>query len=235
MKMSRLRAWLYAGFVFGLTATPSLGQLGPLIYSQPPNRLFGFISDTRFEDDFGNLDSAIYADRFSISQTNVSIRQIIVYGFYGTQFQGFDPDPPAIESFRIRFHNQHGTFPPNLPPGDVLYDATLDSTDRELTGLLVFPGRREYRYTFDLAEAFTPNPGSLYWFEISQIGDPSSTWRWENSNGGEYAVQHPIDGPWQTFAPGQLAYEFRVPEPLSGLLIIGAVMMAMQRRSRHRV
>src|SRR5262245_55004333 len=69
---------------FSVLATPALGQLGPLIYSQSPNRLFGFSADTAFVDDFGQTTGQLVADRFVLSQSN-SIGQIRWFGMYGGQ------------------------------------------------------------------------------------------------------------------------------------------------------
>jgi len=213
-------------------AGPVYGQLGPLIYSQAPNRAFGYTSDTAFVDDLGHLNSEAIADRFTLNQTN-TIQQVVFYGFYGTQNLGFDPDPPATESFIIRFYNQNGTFPPSLPPADQLLDEVHADVSRALTGNLVFPGRREYQYVVNLNELFSATGGVPYWLSILQTDDQSSTFRWETSPGGENAFQFPIGSPWVVSGGSQLAYELRVPEPSGAVVFVVGVLWAAARRSRR--
>jgi hypothetical protein len=221
-------AWVpLAAMLAGGPAAPAAEQLGPLVYSQPPNRLFGFGSDTAYIDDFGRLQSAIYADRFTLTQTH-TIQQLVFYGFYGTQNQGYDPDPPASEAFIIRFYNERGVFPP-FPPADLLYEEIHADVTRTLTGFLA-AGRREYRYVVNLDQAFSASANTPYWVSIAQYEDPFSVFRWETSSGGELAFQFPIGSPWQLAGGNQLAYELRLPEPGCGALLFGGVLAAVSRR-----
>ena len=217
--------------ILAFVAAPAFGQLGPLIYSQNPNRLFGYSADTEFVDDFGQTIGQLVADRFVLSQPR-RIGQIRWFGIYGSQF-GPIQSPPAQEEFRIRFYDQQGTFPPNLPPASVLYETTFSNPLREETGLLVSGGFPEYRYTVELQTPFDAMGNTLYWLEITQLGIPSSRFRWENSSGGEYAVQFPVGSAWQTFSASQMAFELRVPEPFTGsLLALAALAGAMSRSNR---
>jgi len=207
---------------------PAFGQLGALIYSQPPNRAFGFTSDTAFQNDGGQIQGSIYADRFSIA-TDRSIGQISWFGLYGSQF-GPIQDPPSDEAFRIRFHDQHGTFP-SSPPDDVLYEELFSNPLRDPTGFFVSGGFPEYRFVVNLSKRFEVLASKLYWLEISQVGEPSSYFRWESSSGGERAFQFPVGSAWQISGGGQLAYELRVPEPGSGVLV-GLVWLILRRRGK---
>lgn len=234
------RCGMTALIVFSIASFvgPAFGQLGPLIYSQAPDHLFALHSDTLFQDDFGQTIGELSADRFQLaSGTSNGIGQLVWFGHYGTQNQGFDPDPPALESFRIRFYGQvNSPFPIQQLPSGVLYETSSDDVFRELTGGLVSPGRREYRYVLDLPSTFWAQSGTPYWLEISQAGDVASAWRWETARGGEYANQYPIGNPWALNSFGfQLAYQLRVPEPLtSSFMALVVLAGAIRRSSRSR-
>ncbi|MCK6457867.1 MAG: hypothetical protein L6Q92_15215, partial [Phycisphaerae bacterium] len=73
-----------------------------------------------------------------------------------------------------------------------------------------------------------------FWLEVSQVGDPFSTFRWETSSGGELAVQAPMGNPWTLISPGQLAYELWTPEPTTGALGVLAWMIVARRTRRRR-
>ncbi|MCK6457703.1 MAG: hypothetical protein L6Q92_14380, partial [Phycisphaerae bacterium] len=71
--------------------------------------------------------------------------------------------------------------------------------------------------------------------EVSQVGDPFSTFRWEKSNGGEFAVQNPIGVPWILMTGfNQMAYELWTPEPATGALGVLAWMIVARRTRRRR-
>lgn len=222
------------GILLAILPTPAFGQLGPLIYSQAPNGNFGLVSDTAYTNDFGQPDGALRADRFQLAFSN-EVGQILWFGHYGTQNQDFDPDPPLTESFRIRFWSQVTTpFPIQQLPDEVLYESASEEVFRELTGSFV-AGRREYRYVLDLPSRFAVQGGTPYWLEIAQIGDLASAWRWETATGGEYASQYPIGSPWELHTIGQVAYQLRVPEPATGLLMaLVGLVGAMRRSNRSR-
>ena len=216
--------------ILAFIADPAFGQLGPLIYSQAPNRNFGFASDSLFRDDFGQIQGSLYADRFQVSAAAV-LGQLVWYGLYGAQDQGFDPEPPISESFRIRLFSQvNSPIPPLQLPADVLYETSTDAVFREFNGAFV-NGRREYRYILNLPMSFTIQPGTPYWLEISQIGDVNSFFRWESSTGGERAFEFPLGSTWQMATGGQLAYELRVPEPMTGSFVAVVVLARATRRS----
>ncbi len=227
-----MRWWVTCTYVVlsALWARPAFGQLGALIYSQVPNRLFGFVSDSQFRDDFGQVQGSLYADRFSI-QSGADIGQLVWYGHYGTQNQDFDPDPPTSENFRIRFYSQGvSPFPIQQLPAEVLYDASSDQFARQFNGAFV-NGRREYKFVLTLPSLFSAQPGVPYWLEISQVGDVNSVFRWESSTGGERAFQFPLGSDWQLSTSGQMAYELRTPEPGSGVLV-GLVGLILRRRGK---
>jgi len=212
--------------LFFAWAGPAFGQLGALIYSQAPNRNFAYLSDTQYVNDLGHADGVLRADRFQLTQA-AQIGQLVWWGVYGPQF-GPIQNPPFAESFRVRFYDQNGTFP-SLPPFDVLYEATLSNSVREETGVLISSGFPEYRFVVDLSSTFAAPANVPLWIEISQVGDLASTWRWETASGGEFATQYPIGDSWNVNGGGQLAYQLRVPEPGSGVLV-GLVAMVMRWR-----
>jgi hypothetical protein len=207
------------------------GQVGDeLLHAQPPNRLFGQTADTEFTDDFGNVTGALRADRFRLLRFDpVTVRRVVWWGFYGGLEEPVDPPPPDIETMRVRFYRHRISL-----PGELLFEETFINPTREWTGRIVSSQRKEYRYEVWLTQGFEAQPLTFYWVEVAQIGDPTSRFRWENSDGGEYAVQFPIGSPWQLNVGIQLAYELWTPEPTSaallGLGFIGAVM----RRPRVR-
>ncbi len=226
-----MRWWLPCTFVvLGFVGTgPAFGQLGALIYSQAPNRAFGFASDTAFVNESGQIEGSVYADRFSVA-TPSSIGQLVWYGIYGPQF-GPIQVPPASESFRVRFYDQDGSFPPTLPPAGLLYEFNVSNPARTETGFGVGAGFPEIRFVVTLPAPFLVQSNTPYWLEVAQVGEPESYFRWESSTGGERAFQYPIGSAWQLAGGGQLAYELRVPEPGSGVLV-GLVGLMLRRRGK---
>ena len=211
---------------------PAFGQLGPLIYSQLPNRNFAYASDTAILNDFGQLDSEINADRFSLFSA-AEIKQFVWWGVYGPQLGPVQP-PPTNESYRIRIYDQNGTFPPNLPPANILYEVTVANPLREETAFLVSGGFPEYRFVANLAQSIQLQGSTPYWLEISQLGDPQSYFRWETSPGaGALAYQHPEGTAWNV-GPGDVAYQLHIPEPLTGGMLALAVFSEALRRRRGR-
>lgn len=204
-------------------------QSDTLLYRQTPNRGFGYASDTLATDDYGTTFGSLIADKFILLQGSSSVCRVIGFGFYGGVDILLDPPPPLTETMRIRFYADTIGL-----PSELLQEAVFVNAPREWTGatVAVSPRRKEYRYEFDLPSCLQASPGTPYWLEIAQIGDPDSLWRWESANGGEFAVRFPIDTPYRIVnGLGQLAYELRTPE-VSSLSFLGlAVMVLLARRS----
>ena len=199
------------------------------LHSQPPNRLFGISSDTEYIDDGGHLTGALIADRFSLAQQLPTCR-VVFYAFFGGTGVA-DPGPPSgSETVRVKFYADAAGL-----PGSVLQEESFSNPSRAWTGFFIGiqPSRKEYRYQVDLPQCFNATPGVNYWVEVSQLDDPSSLMRWENSNGGEFAVQFPLDTPWRLSAnPSQMAYDLRTPEPCSGALLVLSFACVVRRPAR---
>lgn len=220
---------LIAATLVATFAGSAAAQLEQVLHSQPPNRLFGYTSDTLVLDDFGNPTGQLIADRFVLNQT-AEVTRASWFAFFGGMFE-LDPPPPATETVRVRFWSDAGGL-----PGVVLAEQSFENPSRTFTGFFVAlsPARREYRYNVPLSPGFTAQAGTAYWIEVAQIGDVNSRFRWENSNGGENAVQFPLGTPWRVTTEGQMAYELRTPEPASLLLIVTAALGGVCRRPRSR-
>lgn len=223
---------LIAATLVATFAGSAAAQLEQVLHSQPPNRLFGFESDTLLRDDFGTPTGQLIADRFVLNQT-AEVTRASWFAFFGGVIEMVDPGPPATEQVRVRFWSDTGGL-----PGQVLAEQTFDNPSREFTGftVAVTPRRKEYRYNVPLSPGFTAQAGTAYWIEVAQLGDVNSRFRWENSStGGEYAVQYPLDTPWRVGGiAGQMAYELRTPEPASSSLLVTAALGSVCRRPRSR-
>lgn len=227
---ARMSYWIFGCLVLNSAISPafSFGQISPAVYWQAPNHTSGYLADTNYLDESGRERGSLTADRFSLSQ-DYSITQIAFYGFYGLTGSSGDPDPPAMESFRIRLYTPQSSWPPLLPPNAIWAEAVITDQSRVLTSALV-SGRREYRYVADLSTPFRIDAGAPYWLEIVQLGASQSTWRWESSTGGERASQSPIGSAW-SLSSGGTAYELRIPEPATLLMYLFAVVAATRRRA----
>jgi len=223
-----VRASIVLAAVLSLSG-PAFGQLGTLIYSQAPDRLFGYASDSELGDGL----SAVRADRFSVAADR-EIGQVVWFGMYGPQL-GPIQTPPVADAFRIRFFNQNGTPPPSVPPGDLLYEMLVLEPSREETGAFISGGFPEYRFVANLPDRFLVSAQVPYWISIVQIGESSSYFRWETAGPGDHARQIPADSPWVVVGTGQLAFQLRVPEPITGgLLALGALAATARRRRVFR-
>jgi hypothetical protein len=201
-----------------------------LLHAQPPNRSFGFTSDTEFLTDFGNPTSQLVADRFRLLRFDpVTVRRVVWWGFYGGMEEPVDPPPPDIETMRVRFYRHQISL-----PGELLFEETFLNPTREWTGLVVSSQRKEYRYEVWLTQGFEAQPLTFYWVEIAQIGNIDSRFRWETSSGGEFANQFPIGSPWQLNVGASVAYELWTPEPSSAVLFGLGLIGAVIRRRRVR-
>jgi hypothetical protein len=227
---------LAAAFTAIAAVRPAMGQVPVLLHSQPPGRTFGYTSDTAYTDDFGQQRSALYADRFVLSNGGEACK-IDAFAFFGTNYEPFDPPPPANETIGVKFFSDSSG-----QPGAELLSQTFVNPPRTLTGFRVDgdPLRKEYRYELNMNPCFPAAPGVAYWVSTFEILSPEARWRWEGSNTpGEVAQQYPIGGHWIVATTiGQLAYELWTPEPSSIVLIgsvgIGALMRRRPRRRRDR-
>lgn len=228
--MTRDRAWFFIALAlfFASRADASI-QTDLLIYRQLPNRTFGFDADTLNQNESGQLSGQLVADRFTLSQAS-EICQVRWWGFYGSSLATQVEPPPLSETTRIQFYSDAAGL-----PGTVLVENTILNPSRQSTGVSIptGPNPPEYVYQAPLLNCFSPQPGVPYWIEIAQLGDSASRFRWEGSNGGEFAVRFPLETPYRLIGGlGQLSYELRTPEPCSGALF-GLGFAYLLRTSRR--
>ncbi|MFO0974071.1 MAG: hypothetical protein U1A27_11635 [Phycisphaerae bacterium] len=209
---------------------PARGQL--VLYQQLPDRNFGLTSDTDYRDDAGHTQAAQTADSFALSSGG-SVCGVNWWGFYGGSFVQFDPPPPGDETMRVRFYENTGGL-----PGAVLGEHTLVNPTREWTGQFVTgvgsPFRREYLYRAALTDCFAAAAGVTYWFEVVQVADVNSRFRWETSSQGDddYALLFPAGTNWRISDPlatYDLAFSLITPEP-SGLTLALCALLGVVRR-----
>lgn len=205
-------------------------QTDVLLHRQSPNRFSGYYADTAYLDDAGSLSAQLVADRFVISQNSNACR-LAWWGFFGGIAPLVDPPPPVSEKMQVTIYEELGGL-----PGTVLYQQEFLNLARVWTGSFVGLGplRREYRYDVTLSECVPIEAAKPYWIQIAQTNkDPDSLFRWESSNGGEFAVRFPIDSPYRLITNlGQLSYELTTPEPCSGALLALAFARLLKRRAR---
>ncbi|MFO0974611.1 MAG: hypothetical protein U1A27_14395 [Phycisphaerae bacterium] len=208
---------------------PARGQL--TLYQQLPDRNFGQASDTLFRSDSGPITASQVADDFAIPAGG-SVCGVNWWGFYGGSFVQFDPPPPAgDETMRVRFYENAAGL-----PGAVLAEHTLLNPTRQWTGqMLMFdsPFRREYLYRAALPSCFAAAAGVTYWFEVVQVGDVNSYFRWETAPPGNnrFAVLFPPGTPWRISGqPDDFAFRLLTPEPTGGFLMLLALIGAVRSK-----
>ena len=204
---------------------------GEIVVDHPPRNFGGFASDTEFLDDFGFPLWQRVADDFVLG-SDATIRQIQFFGFYHLD------NPPSSETFRIRFYGSraHDGLPDDA---NIISEQVFSDPLREWTGRIVFTGvgPREYSFALDLAVPVLLAQDVPYWLEIVQMGDPSTRFRWEQSEAdlNGLAAINPIVPDWQSSSPAITDAAFQlntVPEPASALLVLlaGALGRSICRR-----
>ncbi len=158
--------------------------------------------------------------------TPATIRRVIWWGFYE------ENNPPASEIMRLRFYEPR---PSDGLPGNVLFEESFIDPQRIATGVTVFPGHPEFRFQVDLPNPTTVPAGTPLWFEVVQVDDISTLFRWEDSatDGLGHAFINPLTLDWvQTTFPNDLAFQLStVPEPaVLGLIATGAIPFVCRRR-----
>jgi len=212
----------------------SSASAGPsnLLVDQQPAQVGGAYSDTQFVSMFGQSLWQQEADRFQLPNPSM-VAKVVVWGFYGPEI----PNPPANETMRLRFY---GSRIGDGLPGSVIHEELFTNASRVPTGeiVLVFDGPREFKYTFDLASPLAFNAATPYWIEVVQIGDPSSSFLWESSGGGDFshAYLNPFVADWTQSNGSDHAFQlFGVPEPASIVLLGEAMLSAVSSRRRSTI
>lgn len=207
-----------------------------LLVDHQPHNTGGFASDTMaFEIPGGSIVAQYVADDFQLAGPS-TIRRIKYHGFYN-----YGIEPTGSEVFAIKFHEPR---PGDGLPGNVLFETTVTNPLREWTGRLILDAGapREYKFTVDLDSPLNLPGGQKFWLSIYQIGDSTSSFRWEHSVNGEPngdAFNNQFVGDW-TFVPwpqgGNNAFQlFSTPELSSGaLLFLGVIGLGRRRRGCRR-
>jgi hypothetical protein len=207
---------------------PALAQI---VVDHQPTQRGGPAADTDFINMFGQRRWQLVADDFMLSSP-AELRRVSAWGFYS------EDNPPGQETMRIRFYDAR---PVDGLPGNILYEQEFTSFSRVATGRVVFVGilPREFFYTFDLPTPLALAAGTPYWFELTQLGDVTTTFRIETS--GPSAEMHSfLNSAVTDWTPStsNLAFQLStIPEPASGCLLSALVLTAVaaRRRSAGRI
>ena len=225
--MTQQREFLVAALAaFAVAAAAAQADI---IFDQPPSNYYAAPSDTDYDTfTYGRVWERL-ADNLSLP-TGQSTRHITWWGCYGG---GGHPTAPPVgdEYMRIRIYSPRTS---DGLPGDVLYEQTTLNVDRTATGRIVaMPGSPpEYRFDLDLTTPFDAVAGAVYWLEIVQLGDVSSTFQWEDAtnNPDELAFANSNFPDWQLNPGGSLAFQLSdVPEPRT-MVLVGLGFLAAARR-----
>lgn len=202
-----------------------------VIIEHSPTHVGGPASDTAFEL-FGEQSSQRLADEV-VLKTPAHIGIVSWWGFYD------DDNPPSTEIFRVRFYGASAS--DELPnEADIVYEATLNEAGRIATGqhVAVGIGPAEYRYEHSLSSPLFLSANSLYWLEIIQIDDLSTTFRWEfgaNPFISGHAFTNPVVGDWRhtTNTISDQAFQLiAVPEPgtAASFVLASIIFLTFKRR-----
>ena len=242
MKTYRHLATIITGV--GLTFFSITAEAETIGYEQSPGHFGGY---------FANL-----ADEFQLDQSAL-IRNITWWGGYYNTYGDFPP--PVADNVTIRLFDDHSG-----KPGVLLGDFHVgNDVNRVATGDFVnppdpdisFPGRAEFKYSFDLPEPILAKANTRYWLSIIDM-PVSDEFAWEVSdspiNPGflETSVD-PVFGPWEPYfvlggpmnLPPNVAFQVGVdpvrvsdsPEPSSVILlatVAGLMMFVGKRRMARR-
>ncbi len=201
-----------------------------VVVDHQPTRSGGPFADTAFLDMFGDPQWQFLADDILLNSL-ATIRSVRWWGFYDQD------NPPASETFRMRFYDAR---PSDGLPGNVLFEESFLDPAREGTGQIVFTGvdPQEHVYFVELVTPFDLAANTPYWLEITQIGDLSTGFRWEDSVSGnrEFAFRNSIFPDWDIATQSELAFQLStIPEPSTFiLLLLAAAPFGRRCRSCRR-
>jgi hypothetical protein len=179
--------------LFSITA-----EAETIFYEQSPGHFGGFFSDGQ---------DITVADEFQLDQSAL-IRNISWWGGYGSTV---DFPPPVADDFTIRLFTDDGGIPGAL----VRTFHVGNNANRVATRDFVnppdlgdpnnpdddYPGRAEFKYSFNLPKPFPADANTRYWLSITNV--PSSdSWVWEVSDslinlGVQRSFDDPVFGPWE--------------------------------------
>lgn len=216
-------AWTYDG--------PQPHEPGAPLVSHLPHNTGGLGSDSMLVEGPGAPVSYQYvADDFQLPFDS-QVRRLIVWGFYNAQIL-----PTSDETFQINVHEPR---PTDGLPGTVVFSEIVINPFREWTGrnVLAAGGGLEYRFVIDLSVPFSLQGGETHWLSLYQVGDPTSSFRWEFSQlpgpANGQAAKNVVFPNWQatTSITSNTAYElYSIPEPATLSLLLGGLLSCQFRR-----
>ena len=203
-----------------------------IIVDRPPLNTGGLGSDTEFIGMSGTPTWQRVADDvlLSAAQTVEPIRRINWWGFYN------ENNPPVTETMRIRFYGARSG--DGLPDdGNVIFEESFLNPTRTPTGRVVFVDidPDEFMFQVGLSTPLSLTPDTPLWFEVAQIGDIDTTFRWEFSTVPSpmgLAGINPITVDWkETAFNAHNAFQLStIPEPGSCVLFLTAAFLIEHRR-----
>lgn len=209
-----------------------------LIWDQQPLDTGGPGADTDFFNDSNQRVWQLVADNFQLA-ADIAITQVRWWGFYGGQFSGSVQPPPGDESIRLRFYSPREG---DGLPGSVLYEQVGLNGPRSTTGRVVFDthAHPEFLFEANLAIPFSAAAGQAYWLEIVQLGDSSSSFRWEysfSSVDDRYVFLNARVPDWTQSELFRVSLAFQlvaIPESTTfGTLLFAGISTLVSRRGRQ--
>jgi hypothetical protein len=201
-----------------------------ILVDHQPHPYGGPGSDTLFPDAFGRPVWQRVADDFVLAAPDQAIA-LTFWGFYNAD------NPPAVETIRIRILGARAgdTLPDE---GNVLSETSVLNPLRVWTGRFVGTGilPKEYRYEASLSAPVSLMANTKYWLEVVQIGDITTTFRWETSVRDDiaHAFINNLIFDWRPSSGGDQAFQLVSPEPASlAMLAIGFDCLWRRRKSRR--
>ena len=205
---------------------------GDIVVEQLPAHSGGYGSDTAFRDYVGRPVWQQIADNLLLADS-AAIGRVEWWGFYGATDQSHYP-PTGDETMRVRFYSAR---PGDGLPGEVFYEESFLNPSRVATGAFVYSDvlAPEYHFAADLSTPVSLVPATIYWFEVVQVGDVDSHFRWEDGYGliPECAGINNLLPDWELVSDSGQAFRLlTVPEPSALLLLFPVGMFIAARRRR---
>lgn len=195
----------------------------------------GSASDTDLIDPLSTLTSQRSADDFTLA-ADADIRHVTWWGFYGSNVTSPAEQPPATQTFRMRFYDAR---PANGLPGNLIHEESFADPLFAPTGRIIVTGAGpdEFKFDVNLAQPVSLSAATPYWLEIVQLGTRDSFFGWELSiteqNGFAFINAATVDWQHTVNTPGDLAFQLStIPEPSSATLWVIAVFTLFSRGGR---
>ncbi len=169
------------------------------------------------------------ADNFRVAGP-ATVNHVNWWGFH------FENVAPPEETMRVRLY---GARPSDGLPGEILFEETFENPERIDTGrsILLDGLPHEYRYHVALGTPMVLIPDQDYWFEVTQIGEILSGFRFEYSrvDTDGFAYRNNLLPDWTADSPtSDLAFQLVVPEPITASMLLLGLVFAAGLRARGR-